>query len=244
MKKSQTLWSLACFFVSYVRLIGLFSLLVSISAKDRLVFEAQYNVAWKGWSCGSMYSQLWQHDDLSYYYSQTLKSALFFYPFIQKEESHFQLKNGEIVCQRYEIYKEGMDGPCYTVLFHDRYMEVSVSGKDDLFHYAMENEAVHDKLVTQLVLIRKILDNSNPGDRTVLFVDPEGVHYRTYSLHIQDEELIFKSDYRYKTSTFTLDPSRRYLPVLFEQYRHGALFLTGKMVNAKFGSAWDDFLES
>ncbi len=191
-----------------------------------------------------MHSQLWHNDDNSYRYTQKLKSSVFFLPFTQIEESDFYLQDGQIVCQKYHVQREGLDGPCYTVVFGERFMEVAVVGQDDLSHYEMPEGPIHDKLVTQLVLIRQIIGDSAPGDRTVCFVDPKGIHERVYTLHNQDEILVFRSDYGNKSSAFTLDPKRRYLPVLFEQYRHGSLILTGELQDCQFGTAWDDFLGS
>ncbi len=213
-------------------------------AQNPIVFEAEYQVAWKGWTCGIMQSQLLQNEDGSYQYTQTLKSSLFFYPFLQTEKSQFSIEQGQIVCQQYEIFREGIEGPCYTVLFGNDYMEIAVAGEDDLFHYAVSAAPVHDKLVTQLVLIRQILTDTTPGNRTVCFIDPSGIHHRTYTLNIQDQALIFSSAYGHKSSSFTLDPKKRYLPTLFQQYRHGHLVFTGDLVDAKFGPAWDNFLSA
>jgi len=211
-------------------------------AKDTLVFDAKYDVAWKGWKCGCMHSQLWQKEDSSYFYTQSLKSSLFFLSFEQSEESQFSIIDGKIECKKYHVQRQGFDGPSYTVLFYPHNVEIFFTGNDDLTHYDLKGELVYDKLVTQLVLIRDILKNNAPGDRTVCFIDPDGVHHRTYKLDSDGRAFKFRSDYGTKSSAFTLDPKRRYIPIIFEQYRHGSLTLTGELINSSFGIGWDNFL--
>lgn len=232
---------------SSIRCIVLSLLLVIFSstmaiAEDLLVFEASYDVYWKGWSCGAMHAQLWKRDDHSYCYTQDLRSTLFFYSFSQKEESVFYIKGGKIVSHEYRIDKDGVDGPSYIAMFEGNHVDILLPGVDDILHYPIATNDVYDKLVTQLVLIRNIQTNNSFGDRTVCFADPSGLHYRTYSLEKSSQGICFKSNYGNKSSSFILDPNRRYIPVSFEQYRHGELTLTGKVVETSFGKGWDDFL--
>ncbi len=222
--------------------IGLFWITSVLSADNTVVFEAKYDVSWKGWNCGSMHSQLWQKEDLSYVYQQHLKSTLFFLSFDQKEESAFFITNGNIDCKKYQITRQGIEGPSYTVLFYPENIEVHYEGYDDLVHYKRTGKPFYDKLVMQLVLIRDILKNNAPGDRTVSFIDISGEHDRTYKLTIHEDVFTFQSHYGEKSSAFTLDPKRRYLPTMFEQYRHGSLALKGELVDASFGIGWDAFI--
>lgn len=180
----------------------------------------------------------------NYVYRQHLESHIFFYPFSQIEESYFSLDKGQIRCQKYSIDRSGVEGPSYTVDFKENNIHVHFKDSAEDISYEPQKNPVYDKLITQMVLIRSVLQNQEEGERVIFFIDPKGIHHRVYDL-VNDPEkgIVFESSYGVKSSSFVLDPNKRYLPTLFEQYRHGSLVFTGSLTSAAFGPGWDVFFQ-
>lgn len=220
-------------------------LAIPVYAQDQLVFKTTYDVSWKGWKCGTMQSELtYLKETDNYLYRQHLESHIFFYPFSQIEESYFALQNGHISCQQYSINRSGVEGPSYTVDFKEDHIHVRFKDSDEERCYELQKHPVYDKLITQMVLIRSVLQNKLEGERVICFIDPKGIHHRVYDLvHHPEKGMVFESNYGVKSSSFVLDPNRRYLPTLFEQYRHGNLIFTGSLTSAVFGPGWDLFFQ-
>jgi len=211
----------------------------SENSKESIIFQATYEVEWKGWRCGEMTSTLHQLSDGTYQYIQDLRSLIFFYPFEQKEQSDFVIDSHTFKSQKYKMERSGMDGKSYLIEFETDSARIN---DGEVYYKIPITPTAHDKLITQLILIRDVCKNPTSGPRTVTFVEPDGIHVRTYELTVDEKGYRFQSDYGHKSSAFILDPNLQFVPTYFEQFRHGNLVLTGHLINYNFGEKWEHFV--
>lgn len=212
-----------------------------LATHQEVLFDAQYDIYWRGWLCGSMQATLKELAPGNYHYRQHLISRLFFYPFEQVEQSFFTIKEGVIFSQEYHIDRQGLDGPSYKVVFGES--SVLLTEEDGSSQEMKLHDGTHyyDRLVMQLVLIRTLLQNPKIANLTVDYPDIKGLQSRCYHFDKIEEGYRLFSQHKTKASAFILSAENEYFPCSFQQYRNDKLIFEGEMFELALGPKWQIF---
>lgn len=208
------------------------------AAPQEVLFDAQYDIYWRGWLCGSMQATLHELEPGNYHYRQHLISRLFFYPFEQVEQSFFEIKEGVIHSQQYHIDRRGLDGPSYKIVFGDS--SVLLTEEDGRSEEIKLHDGTHyyDRLVMQLVLIRTLLQNPKIMSLSVDYPDIKGLQSRCYHFDKIEKGYRLFSEHKTKASAFILSAENEYFPCSFQQYRNDKLIFEGEMFELTLGPKW------
>jgi hypothetical protein len=211
-----------------------------IVCAESILFTAEYDVYWRGWYCGIMRSQLKQLDNHQFYYDQEIHSSLFFYPFHQREESVFLLKDKKIIPITYSFYKKETQKPIesYTIKFNRDAIELCQSESFSLFDASPNH---YDKLSLQLELIQQIRHQQHDFI-SLSYVDQRGVHERQYTIGTDSQNALFLTSINNnRTSMFVLDPEQGFFPIAFEQKNNDKPFIRGVVKNVQLHDSWFSF---
>jgi hypothetical protein len=217
-------------------------LFFTAQAKETRIFEAEYDIFWRGWRCGQMVSQLVAVDEQVFHYKQHLISNLFFYPFEQIEQSFFSIKDHQIISESYDLVRHGLDGPSYHMDFQDDKVILRLEDAQQQSFSINQSQHYCDRLVTQLVLLRAFSKNKDLSTVVVRYVDQQGFQERTYSFSQVEDNYEMISEHHHKASSFILSNQYDYFPEFFKQYRRGKMVFEGRMTSLNKSECWQDFL--